>query len=195
MQPGKPDQFDDSKRIYGRFAGARNLKRIEERHDEETGVRTAGQSLDLLSGLVRRPLRPAATRSWSHRRLVKDILAHVTTWEEQALKHLPSVLRGQTPPRYSVTYGGIDAFNARMTEQKENFSLGEVHGQLSGTHRNLLDFLETVPDKYFAGETRFRHRLRLDTYGHYPKHARAIGKWREALEPTNLGVFKLRLVF
>ena len=28
-------------------------------------------------------------------------------------------------------------------------------------------------------ETRFRRRLRLDTYSHYPKHARAIREWRE----------------
>jgi len=135
-------------------------------------------------------LVPGVTGAWS----VKDILAHVTTWEEEALKHLPSVLRGQTPPRYSVTHGGIDAFNARTSEQKKTLPLSEVHRQLAETHRNLLDFLETVPDEYFAGETRFRHRLRLDTYGHYPKHARAIRKWREALEPTNLDVFRLRLV-
>jgi len=135
-------------------------------------------------------LVPGVTGAWS----VRDILAHVTTWEEEALKHLPSVLRGQTPPRYSVIYGGIDAFNARMTEQKKNLPLSDVRRQLSGTHRELLDFLETVPEEYFAGETRFRHRLRLDTYGHYPKHARAIRKWREALELTNSDVFRLRLV-
>lgn len=135
-------------------------------------------------------LVPGVTGAWS----VRDILAHVTTWEEEALKHLRSVLRGQTPPRYSVVYGGIDAFNARMTEQKKDLPLSEVQRQLSGTHRELLDFLETVSEEYFAGETRFRHRLRLDTYGHYPKHARAIRKWREALEPTNSDIFRLRLV-
>ena len=135
-------------------------------------------------------LVPGVTGAWS----VRDIVAHVTTWEEEALKHLPSVLRGQTPPRYSVTYGGIDAFNTRMTEQKKNLPLSEVRRQLSRTHRELLDFLEIVPEEYFAGETRFRHRLRLDTYGHYPKHARAIRKWREALELTNSDVFRLRLV-
>jgi DinB family protein len=59
------------------------------------------------------------TGKWS----VRDILAHVTTWEEEALKHLP---------------------------------LGQ-----------------------FQEETRFRHRLRLDTYSHYPIHAKAIWKWRE----------------
>ena len=38
--------------------------------------------------------------------------------------------------------------------------------------------IESVPEDQLGGESRFRHRLRLDTYGHYPKHANAIRKWR-----------------
>ena len=48
------------------------------------------------------------TGTWS----VKDLIAHVTWWEEEALKHLPLIIKGGTPPRYSTKYGGIDAFNA-----------------------------------------------------------------------------------
>jgi hypothetical protein len=47
------------------------------------------------------------------------------------------------------------------------------------THRQLVSYLHSVPEEYFKGETAFRHRLRLDTYGHYPLHARAIQQWRE----------------
>jgi hypothetical protein len=35
-----------------------------------------------------------------------------------------------------------------------------------------------VPEEQFARETRFRRRLRLDTYRHYLEHARAIREWR-----------------
>ena len=119
-------------------------------------------------------MEPGVTGAWS----VRDILAHVTTWEEEALTHLPLILNGGKPPRYSVTYGGIDAFNAQMTEQKRNLSLIEVLRQLDETHRRLIDFIQSAPEDEFTRETRFRHRLRLDTYSHYPKHAKAIGKWR-----------------
>jgi hypothetical protein len=37
-----------------------------------------------------------------------------------------------------------------------------------------------VAEEHLAGDARFRRRLRLDTYGHYPKHTEAIRKWREA---------------
>jgi hypothetical protein len=120
-------------------------------------------------------LEPCVTGNWS----VRDIIAHVTWWEEEALKHLPVILAGGKPPRYSVVYGGIDAFNAQMTEQKRNLSLDEVLRQQDETHHRLIDFIQTVPEDQFARETRFRRRLRLDTYSHYPKHAEAIRKWRE----------------
>ena len=117
---------------------------------------------------------PGVTGAWS----VRDILAHVTTWEEEALKHLPLILKGGKPPLYSAEYGGIDAFNARMTEQKRRLSLAEVLRQLDETHRRLISFIESAPEDQFKQETRFRHRLRLDTYSHYPKHTKAIRKWR-----------------
>ena len=120
-------------------------------------------------------LVPGVTGAWS----VRDIVAHVTTWEEEALKHLPLILKGGRSPRYSVMYGGIDAFNARMTEEKKGLSLPEVLRQMNDIHGRLIDFIEAVAEDQFRGETRFRHRLRLDTYGHYPRHSRAIRKWRE----------------
>jgi hypothetical protein len=120
-------------------------------------------------------LEPGVTGAWS----VRDIIAHVTWWEEEALTHLPLILRGGRPPRYSVAYGGIDAFNARMTEQRKDLSLAEVLRRRNDVHGRLLAYLETVPEDRLGGETRFRRRLRLDTYGHYPKHARAVRAWRE----------------
>src|SRR4051812_46041196 len=36
---------------------------------------------------------------------VKDSLAHVTTWEEEALKYLPLISQGGRPAQYSIKYG------------------------------------------------------------------------------------------
>ena len=117
---------------------------------------------------------PGVMGEWS----VKDMLAHVTTWEEEALKYLPLILAGGKPSRY-VQFGGIDAFNAQMAEQKRDLALTDVLRQLDETHRRLLDYLQSVSEEHFTHETPFRHRLRLDTYSHYPLHARAIQQWRE----------------
>jgi hypothetical protein len=118
---------------------------------------------------------PGVVGDWS----VKDILAHVTTWEEEALKYLPLIAQGGRPPRYSVKYGGIDAFNAQVTERNRGLSLAEVLRQRDETHRRLIDYIQSVPEEQFTRETPFRHRLRLDTYSHYPIHTRMIREWRE----------------
>ncbi len=147
--------------------------------DKQQVLKNLGKAWDELkesyAGLSDDELAKAGVMGeWS----VKDIIAHVTWWEEEALKHLPTILAGGKPPRYSVAYGGIDAFNALMTEQKRNLSLPEVLRERDDTHQRLLEFIESAPEDQFGRETRFLHRLRLDTYSHYRKHAEALRQWR-----------------
>ena len=118
---------------------------------------------------------PGVTGDWS----VKDILAHVSIWEDEAIKHLPHIITGGTPPRYSVTYGGIDAFNAQMVAQRSALPLAEVRRQLDDTHQRLIEVVQAMPEEQITRETRARRRLRLDTYSHYPIHTKAILAWRE----------------
>jgi hypothetical protein len=123
-------------------------------------------------------LEPGVAGDWS----VKDLVAHVSWWEEEALTHLPHIMAGGRPPRYSVAYGGIDAFNGLMAARKRGLSLAEVLEQARATHQRLIAFVASVPANQFVTETRFRRRLRLDTYSHYPIHTEAIRRWREQHE-------------
>jgi hypothetical protein len=125
-------------------------------------------------------LEPGVIKAWS----VRDILAHVTTWEEEALKAFPVLLEGKRTPSYRALYGGIDSFNAKTTEQKRAMSLSQVREELERTHRRVIEYVQSVPEEQFTRETRFRRRLRLDTYSHYPIHAKAIRKWREQRFPS-----------
>src|SRR6185312_10802939 len=76
---------------------------------------------------------PGVAGEWS----VRDVLAHVTTWDEEALKYLPLIISGGRPPRYA-SFGGLDAFNARMTEAKRGLSLTDVVAHRAKTHRQLV---------------------------------------------------------
>ena len=119
-------------------------------------------------------LVPGVTGEWS----VRDLIAHVTWWDDEAITHLPLILEGGRVPRYSVTYGGIDAFNALMTERKRDLSLVEVRREFAETHRRLVDYIGNVPPERLLAEPRFRRRLRLDTFGHYSIHTADIRVWR-----------------
>ncbi len=120
-------------------------------------------------------LIPGVTGDWS----IRDLIAHVAWWDAEAIAHLPTVLASDTPPRYSVTYGGIDAFNALKTKEKAGLSLDEVRAEAEETHQRLLAYLRSVPPEALKGNAKVTHRLRLDTYGHYPIHAADIRRWRE----------------
>lgn len=118
-------------------------------------------------------LGPGAAGDWS----VRDVLAHVHTWEEEALAQLPVIAAGGTPARYAAT-GGIDAFNARMHERNRDLSLSEARRLLEESHGRLVELVRRAPEELLAGDSRFRRRLRLDTYGHYRLHTEGIRQWR-----------------
>ena len=122
--------------------------------------------------------QPGVIGEWS----VKDIIGHVTTWEEEALKALALISQGQRLPRYKDLYGGLNAFNALMTEKKRLLSLTEILEQSEITHRKLVAYILGAPEEMFTTETRFRRRIRLDTYGHYPEHTKAILAWRKEIK-------------
>lgn len=114
------------------------------------------------------------TGQWS----VRDILGHITTWEEESLKALSLILEGERLPSYSRLYDSIDAFNGRERERKSSLSLEQVKEQLTSTHQQLLSFLAGIAENVYRGDRRFQRRLRLDTYGHYREHVEQIVAWR-----------------
>jgi DinB family protein len=121
-------------------------------------------------------VEPGVVEEWS----IKDLVAHVTIWENEALEHLPIVASGRRPPRYSVTYGGIDVFNDQAMARTRRLTVGDVLRERDEVHRTLLEYLSTLPPTLLATNDRFRRRLRLDTYGHYAIHTSDIRAWRDA---------------
>jgi len=117
-------------------------------------------------------LDPGVVEGWS----VKDMIAHVATWDNEALKALPLIMQSKRPPRY----GGVDNFNASQYDANARLSLTQAREALAATHERLLALIDSVPESWFEGETRFRHRLRLDTWAHYPEHTLAVLAWRKS---------------
>ena len=137
----------------------------------ERGWRELHESLDGLSH--EEMVEPVFDGGWS----VKDLLGHVTTWEEEAIKAMDLMARGQPQPRYRQ-YRGIDGFNAWQSEKKAGLSLEDVQSQLMETHHMLMSVVAEMSEEHWATETRIRRRLRIDTYGHYRLHCEQIMAWR-----------------
>ena len=129
---------------------------------------------DAIDGLSEESmLAPGAIGEWS----VRDLLAHVATWEEEALKALPIIVEGGKLPRYA-SQGGIDAFNARQQEAKRHLSLQRLLQEMNAAHQRLLALVDRVPESAYATEGRFLRRLRLDAISHWRSHAQDVRRWR-----------------
>jgi hypothetical protein len=118
--------------------------------------------------------RPGLVGEWSG----KDLLGHIATWEDEAIKAMGEVMRGNRPPRYRK-HGGIDVFNARESAKKARLSLGEARRRLTDSHKRLLETVAGMPGEHWERESSVRRRLRLDTYGHYRIHTLHIVEWRK----------------
>ncbi|MEN6555816.1 MAG: maleylpyruvate isomerase N-terminal domain-containing protein [Anaerolineaceae bacterium] len=131
--------------------------------------------LDSIVGLSPEQMKlPGVCGTWS----VKDIIGHVTSWEQETLSTLPAILAGGSAPVYSQLYGSIDALNAYMVLGKNRQDLDEVLENLHKVHAKLLKFLEEVDPAQFSEETPFLVRLSMDTSEHYPEHSAAVLSWR-----------------
>ena len=118
---------------------------------------------------------PGPEGGWS----VKDLKSHVATWEQESLSALRLIEQGKRLPRYA-RFGGIDAFNLMKWEELRSWSPEDVEARFFRTHEDLLAYLSGVPEHLYRRETRFRRRLRMDTYGHLPEYTSQIIAWREA---------------
>ena len=118
-------------------------------------------------------MESGAVGQWS----VRDVLAHISTWEEEAIKAFTLIMDRKPVPLYRQ-FGGIDAFNAREQGRKRHLSLEQVKDELTVTHQRLLQILTETPESAFSLNKRLNKRLRYDTYGHYREHTDQIIKWR-----------------
>ncbi|MBN1965344.1 MAG: ClbS/DfsB family four-helix bundle protein, partial [Anaerolineae bacterium] len=83
--------------------------------------------------------QPGVMEGWS----VKDILAHITVWEQRMLGWLAAETRGEAVqrPEPGWTWEQIDALNARDYEADKARSLPDV---LATFHRSYAEVLATV---------------------------------------------------
>jgi hypothetical protein len=136
--------------------------------------------LQAVTGLSEKELmEPGVCGHWS----VRDIMGHVSTWEEEAMQNIPLILQGEPTPRYSSS-GGIEAFNDRAQVDKKEYTLSRVKRDFHGAHQRFISYLSSLPEAFFNNNPRFVKRIRLDGYNHYTEHAAQIGKWRSSRTPV-----------
>ena len=126
-----------------------------------------------LAGLTEaQKLQPGATGHWR----VKDVLAHLTRWDDVALVEMRAYLANQTT---GVDYRDIQAWNERWASEDWDLPLGQVETAFEASHRQIRDFLGSLSEEQWIRPV--RGWARGAVWGHYPERAEWLRAWRGTL--------------
>lgn len=122
---------------------------------------------------------------------VKDLLAHITTWEQHLVRGLAAAVKNRVPEVYVIDPsepwepGGLDAVNEFIFTRNAQLPLQQV---LSDFHSSLQDVLQAVDAlsdhdlfdpqglaQVFGDST--ERIIGSDTFYHYPEHIQSISAW------------------
>ncbi len=133
---------------------------------DETQMTTAGENGD-----------------WS----IKDILAHIATWQKHLLDRLEAAAHNQEPavPVQSLTDEEIDRLNEQFYQENKSRPFAEVLTDFRSTYLQIVKAMQTISDTDLTDPHCFAWMggsplLRLvagDTYEHYQEHIGPIQEW------------------
>ena len=129
-----------------------------------------------------------------NRSSVKDLLTHITTWEQHLVRKLAAAVKDNVPEVFVIDPDepgeteGIDALNEYIFTRNAQLPLQQV---LTDFHRSLQDVLQAVDalseDDLFDPERLAKlfgypveRIIGSDTFYHYPEHIQSIQAWLNA---------------
>ena len=125
---------------------------------------------------------PGVVVDWS----VRDVVGHVTTWEQEAVRALHRFLDDRDA-KAVVTWADVDGLNARESRRKRDLSLAQLREEFEESHAQLVALLCEFPESDLALEE-VETRIRVDTYDHYAEHTAHIHEWLGAPAPEPTGI-------
>ena len=119
-------------------------------------------------------LTVTAFGTWS----TKDVLCHLTSWEQLAVADLQRVGRGHIPQLATFRGEDVDEWNACLMRSRNLFPLSQVMFELGDSRRQLVDALNALPDTLFAAGQ--MARILTDGLVHGEQgHIADIQAWRQ----------------
>jgi hypothetical protein len=150
-------------------------------------ARERGKLLAALEGLSEGELtRPGAVGRWS----VRDVLAHLLAWEEEAVTRL-DLLAADRPQDIAwiddQDEQKLEAWNASAQQRYAGLALAEIMRRLAGVQGRILAGLDSLSEERLgtdAGPVPVHNWLPDCTYAHEQEHCADILAWRRSIETS-----------
>jgi hypothetical protein len=120
--------------------------------------------------------------NWS----IKDILAHIASWQHRLLLWLNAAIRHEQPAISGPdSVEEMDRFNAQFYQENKSRPLGEVLIDFRTTHLQIMDVVQAMLEEDLTNPQRFTwskgeplwHLIAGDTFEHYQEHRGQIQEW------------------
>lgn len=130
---------------------------------------------DLLDSLEAAEMEaPVLENGWS----VKDILAHVMSWEQNLIKWVGQLLAGRDPERPFSGDDWIDRVNEQVYNAHRRAPLDEVEGAFYRSHEEVMEMVEELAPEVLLAPERFKwlqgaplwRMVAANTNWHYREH-------------------------
>ena len=131
-----------------------------------------------------RMAEPGAAGDWS----VKDVIAHLTTFDRWFVHASEAHFRGEPPPPDGTEGMSFEDRNQFFHRRARHRPLAEVLAESRQVFQRLLEVMETHSEAFLTQPQYFEGApgpvliwklLEGDVYGHYRDHMRSIRAWLE----------------
>jgi len=134
---------------------------------------------------------PGVTGEWS----VKDILAHLTTWEERIVAWAEALRQGIRPaPAPWPRDWSEEQINASIYESNRDRPLADVLERWRQVHKRVIAGIQALNEDElyqqkldWLGDGPFADAVPGNSYEHYQTHADEIRQWLAAHQSTAAG--------
>jgi hypothetical protein len=100
----------------------------------------------------------------------KDLLAHLEGWDHTNLASVQEILAGQKPGFWQHYDRDWKSFNAQLVAEYKRDDLAELVAAVEQSHRQLVDYLQTVPADEYVKRKQIASLLRAETQDEQEHH-------------------------
>lgn len=116
---------------------------------------------------------------------VKELLAHLIGWDYTYIAAIQDLIAGELPSFYEAYDADWRSYNSNLVREYEKENWSELVSALQQSHKQLVDYVQTLPDEAFGTDwgVRFRGtnvtiaRLIEAETADEREHFRQISRW------------------
>ena len=158
-------------------------KLIEEIRNERLHLETTLEKIT-----AQQMITPGVMDNWT----VKDLIAHITIWEQRMVRWLEQTMRDEVPEMLppSMTWDDLDLWNEQTYLKHHHRDLDDVLADFELSYPQALSAVQAISEEDLIDPNRFAWRdgrplwvmVAANTSWHYKEHKETLASWLEGLD-------------